>query len=224
MRAARRPGGHGSDRGRPRDPAVDEAILVATLGLLDQRGYAGLTVTEVARRSGVSKPAVYRRWADKAQLVVEAMVSRMPEDVLPDSGSTSGDLLAYTDLLVATFAGTTAGQVLPGLVAAMAADPALAASYHKLLVEPLRQRMRAAVVRGIARGDLVGDTDVDFVLDVLAGPVYLRLLITGDPIGPAYSRPAVELVLARYGTAQTSKTAPSSPAAPRYRPSRKETP
>src|SRR6185503_11853796 len=97
--APRRPGGHGSDRGRPRDLAKDEAILVATIKLLSEVGYTRLTVAEVARRAGVSKPAIYRRWAQKSQLVVEAMVTQMPTRVPPDTGSTSGDLLALTEQL-----------------------------------------------------------------------------------------------------------------------------
>ncbi len=197
--SARRPGGHGRDRGRPRDPAVDDAIIEAALAELDERGYADLTVSDVARRAGVSKPAVYRRWADKAQLVVEAIASRMPAAPFTDTGEVSGDLVAYADRLVTTFTGTPAGQVLPGLVAAMAADPGLASRYRELLIHPLRRQMRAAVERGIARGELIPDTDVELVLDVIAGPVYTRLLITGVPLDPTYSRAAVELVLARFG-------------------------
>lgn len=197
--SARRPGGHGRDRGRPRDPALDDAIIDAALAELDERGYADLTVSDVARRAGVSKPAVYRRWADKAQLVVEAIATRMPDAGLADTGEVAGDLAAYADRLVTTFTGTPAGLVLPGLVAAMAADPELASQYRALLIEPLRREVRAAVQRGIARGELVPDTDVELVLDVIAGPIYTRLLITGAPLDPTYSRAAVELVLARFG-------------------------
>lgn len=85
--APRRPGGHGSDRGRPRDPDMDQAILAATIGLLAEVGYVRLTVAEVARRAGVGKPAIYRRWAQKSQLVVEAMVTQMRPGTDPDSGS-----------------------------------------------------------------------------------------------------------------------------------------
>jgi AcrR family transcriptional regulator len=179
---------------------VDEAIIVATLQLLAERGYADLTVADVARRAGVSKPALYRRWSDKAQLVVEAMVSRLPSSPVPNTGNTRDDLLAFTDQLVATFTRTPAGGVLPGLVAALAADPVLAANYRELLVEPLRRRMRVAVLRGIDRGDLRHDTDVEFALDALTGPLYVRLLITGAAIQPSYSQAAVDLVLARYST------------------------
>ena len=198
--APRRPGGHGSNRGRPRDLAVDEAILVATIDLLSEVGYARLAVAEVARRAGVSKPAIYRRWAQKSQLVVEAMVTQMPTTLPPDTGSTSGDLLAVTEQLVTTLTRTPLGRVLPGLVAEMAADPVLAASYRGLVIQPTRMLWRAAVQAGINRGDLLADTDVELVLDALAGPLYIRVLITGDPIDPGYAKAGVDLVLARFGT------------------------
>lgn len=198
--APRRPGGHGSDRGRPRDVAMDGAILVAAIQLLSEVGYTRLTVAEVARRAGVSKPAIYRRWAQKSQLVIEAMVTQMPTRVPADTGSTAGDLVALTNQLLITLTKTPLGRVLPGLVAEMAADPDLADSYRGLIIEPTRMLWRAAVEAGIARGDLAADTDVELVLDVLAGPMYVRVLITGDTIDPDFARAAVDLVLARYGT------------------------
>jgi AcrR family transcriptional regulator len=219
--APRRLGGHGNRRGRPRDPSVDEAIILATLDLLDERGYVGLSLAEVANRAGVSRTALYRRWSHKSHLVVEAMVSRLPARGLPDTGSTRGDLLAYTQQLAATFSHTPAARVLPGLVAAIATDPSLATSYRELLVQPLRQQVRAAVTRGIARGELNEDTDVEFLLDALAGPLYVRLLITGDPPDSNYPSAAVDLVVARYGR-QVSSTTPTIPAAPHRRKSRKD--
>jgi len=179
---------------------MDQAILVATIGLLSEVGYVRVTVAEVARRAGVSKPAIYRRWAQKSQLVVEALVTQMPARVPPDTGSTAGDLLALTNQLLTTLTKTPFGRVLPGLVAEMAADPDLAASYRGLVIEPTRMLWRAAVEAGIARGDLAADTDVELVLDVLAGPLYVRVLITGDTIDPDFARAGVDLVLARYGT------------------------
>jgi AcrR family transcriptional regulator len=179
---------------------MDGAILVATIRLLSEVGYAKVTVAEVARRAEVSKPAIYRRWAQKSQLVVEAMVTQMPTRLPPDTGSTTGDLLALTQQLMTTMTETPMGRVLPGLVAEMAADPLLAASYRGLIIEPTRMLWRAAVEAGIDRGDLASDTDVELVLDVLAGPLYVRLLITGDPIDPDYARAGVDMVLARYGT------------------------
>jgi AcrR family transcriptional regulator len=201
MLAPRRPGGRGSDRGRPRDPDMDETILRATVELLSEVGYVRVTVADVARRAGVSKPAIYRRWSQKSQLVVEAMVTQMRPGKDNESGSVASDLLALTEQLLSLLTLTPFGRVLPGLVAEMAADASLAASYRDLIIKPNQLQWRAAVERGIASGELSPDTDVDLVLNTLAGPLYFSLLITGDPIDPGYARAAVDLVLARYGAA-----------------------
>ena len=201
MLAPRRPGGRGSDRGRPRDPEMDQTILRATIELLSEVGFVRVTVADVARRAGVSKPAIYRRWSQKSQLVVEAMVTQMRPGKDSESGSAADDLLALTEQLLSLLTLTPFGRVLPGLVAEMAADAALAASYRDLIIKPNQRQWRAAVERGIASGELSPETDVDLVLNTLAGPLYFSLLITGDPIDPGYARAAVDLVLARYGAA-----------------------
>jgi len=193
----------GQQRGRPRDPEVDAAIIAATLGLLAEVGYAGFTIAEVARRAGVGKPTVYRRWAQKSRLVVEAMATQMPGETGVRIGSVAEQLLDYATRLSVTLTHTPLGRVLPGLVAEMATDPQLAASYRTLIIEPTRRLWREAVERGIQTAELLPDTDVEFVLDALAGPLYVRLLITGAPANPDAPRLAVQLVLARYGMAPT---------------------
>lgn len=181
---------------------MDQTILRATIELLSEVGYVRVTVADVARRAGVSKPAIYRRWSQKSQLVVEAMVTQMRPGKDSESGSAADDLLALTEQLLSLLTLTPFGRVLPGLVAEMAADAALAASYRDLIIKPNQRQWRAAVERGIASGELSPETDVDLVLNALAGPLYFSLLITGDPIDPGYARAAVELVLARYGAAR----------------------
>ena len=91
-----------------------------------------------------------------------------------------GDAVGAKDLVRQIGQGTPLGRVLPGLVAEMAADAELAHSYRDLVIEPNRTRWRAAVQRGIERGELASDTDVELVLNALAG---------------------LDLILARYGTA-----------------------
>jgi len=178
---------------------MDEVILRAVIDLLSEVGYVHLTVAEVARRAGVSKPAIYRRWSQKSQLVVEAMVTQMRPGKGNDSGSAATDLLNLTQGLIDTLTRTPLGRVLPGLAAEMAADPVLAASYRDLIIKPNQRQWRDAVERGIASGELSPETDVDFVLNTLAGPLYFCLLITGEPIKADYARTAVDMVLARYG-------------------------
>jgi AcrR family transcriptional regulator len=203
---ARRP--DGQERGRPRHPDVQAAIIAATLKLLGEVGYARFTMAEVARRAGVGKPTVYRRWAHKSSLIVEAMASQMTEETDVGAGSAADQLLGYATELSLTLTRTPFGRVLPGLVAELATDPLLAASYRGRIIEPTRQLWRQAVERGIATGELLPDTDVEFVLDALAGPLYLRALITGAPADPHAPLLAVQLVLARYGVAPIESLTP----------------
>ena len=204
--APRRPGGRGGAVGRPRNPAMDQTILDAAIELLSEVGYARVSVAEVARRAGVSKPAIYRRWSEKSQLVVEAMVTHMRPGQDNDSGSSAEDLFVLIEGLIDLLTGTPLGRVLPGLVAEMAADPVLATSYRELIISPNRRHWCAAVERGIARGELAADTDVDFVVNTLTGPLYFSLLITGEPIQPGYARAAVEPVFARFGAVAGAPT------------------
>ncbi|WP_241979921.1 MULTISPECIES: TetR/AcrR family transcriptional regulator [unclassified Cryobacterium] len=199
--AARPQRGSARERGRPRHPDVDAAIIAAALDLLGEVGYAGFTIAGVARRAGVGKPTVYRRWPHKSQLVVEAMATQMPGETGVRVGSVAEQLLDYATRLSVTLTHTPLGRVLPGLVAEMATDPQLATSYRTLIIEPTRRLWRDAVQRGIATAELLPDTDVEFVLDALAGPLYVRALITGAPANPDAPRLAVQLVLARYGMA-----------------------
>ena len=180
---------------------MDQTILQATIDLLSEVGYTHLFVTDVARRAGVSKAAIYRRWSQKSQLVVEAMVTQMSPDKGHDSGSAAADLLALTHQLLTSLTQTPLGRVLPGLVTEMADDPILAESYRDLIIKPNQFQWRAAVQRGIASGELAADTEADMVVNALAGPMYFSLLITGDPIETSYATSAVDMILARYGTA-----------------------
>lgn len=183
---------------------MDGAILEAATTLLSEVGYAGLTVAEVARRAGVSKPAIYRRWAQKSQLVVEAMVTQLRVGAAPDTGNTVDDLIELAGQLIVALTQTPLAGVLPGLVAEMAADPALAESYRELVIRRTQGVWQTVVERSIARGDLIAETDVGLVIDVLSGPLYTRVLVSGAPIEPGYAAAVTALIMARYSTKPTA--------------------
>src|SRR5438552_7396577 len=95
-------------RGRPRDPAVDEAILTAAVDLLAEVGYARLTMEQVAARAGVGKASLYLRWPNKVALVAEAIQHRAAViPALPDTGSLPADMRAF---LRALLRGRAAGE------------------------------------------------------------------------------------------------------------------
>ena len=82
-------------QGRPRDPAVDEAILTATLEVVTDLGFGGLTVEAVAAKAGVGKATIYRRWSTKEELVVAVAEELMSHETLPDTGSLREDLVSW---------------------------------------------------------------------------------------------------------------------------------
>ena len=168
--------------GRPRDTRRDEEILTAVLRLLDDTSYSELTIAAIARDAGVGKPTLYLRWPSKAAVVADAVVRVMSADPYPDLGDVRSDLVAGLREIIHRFATTVAGHVLPGLVADLHDDPALLAAFDERYFQPRRRSIRAALQRGVERGELAADIDHDLAVDMLVGPVYYGLLARGDKV------------------------------------------
>ncbi|MDT5147188.1 MAG: hypothetical protein QOC58_1833, partial [Mycobacterium sp.] len=103
------------DFGRPRDTRIDGAVLRATVELLAESGYPGLSVAAIAERAGTSKPAIYRRWPSKAHLVHEAVFPVGAATVIPGSGSPPADLREMVRRTMAVLTTPAARAALPGL-------------------------------------------------------------------------------------------------------------
>ncbi|HEX5749581.1 MAG TPA: TetR/AcrR family transcriptional regulator [Archangium sp.] len=202
--------------GRPRDERIDEEVRAATLALLREGGYGALSLEAVAERAGVGRPTLYRRWAGKPQLVVDTLVRSMGEAPAADTGDTREDLVSGLSTLTAAFAGAV-GRALPGLVADLAVEPALAQAFRERVFATRRASMAAALARGVARGDIRGDIDVELVLDLLAAPLYYRVLFGHAPIQGRTAGDVVDLVLRAVApeTAPAQRTAPPGAGRPR---------
>lgn len=170
--------------GRPRSAEADEAIVQATVELLAEVGYRSLTVEQVRARSGVGKATIYRRYANKDELVRAAMVHLhhdLPEP--DDTGSLRGDLDQILWSAVGAAVETGAGHVVPRLLGESAHDPELQQLFYDNLVAPRRRLLRIALERGIARGEVRDDVDLELVMDLLVGSVIYRGMISGmDPV------------------------------------------
>ena len=187
-------------RGRPRSTEADSAIQAAVIDLLEEVGYTGMRIDDVAERSGVSKTTIYRRWATKATLVVDVLRAIKSERVpMPETGDFDRDLRAIVRDLYSSLDGTSLGRALPGLLAEKSADPELSAAIEQLWTD--RQAMVATIVRrGITTGQLRPDLDVASLVDMLAAAAYYRLLITGAPLDrPSAERHADVLVACARG-------------------------
>jgi AcrR family transcriptional regulator len=165
--------------GRPRSEASHQAIIRATLELLLEVGYRSLTMEAVRARAGVGKATIYRRWSSKEELVRDAIVDMHDDFVVPDTGSLRGDYEGMAARVIAAAQRAGAATFMPRLLGDAANDPELHAIFYEHLVEPRRNQMRGVLERAVARGEIRDDLDIDLVMDLFAGPVVYRLLISG---------------------------------------------
>ena len=186
--------------GRPRDASRDEAILTATVALLRRRGYPGLTIEGVASEAGVGRPTIYRRWPSKAALVVAALMdSSLLALPAPDTGSVRDDLIAVQRHQVSMMNSPESRRVTAGLLADLATDEELAERYVTEYLMPRRASVFQVLQRGVDRGELVPTVDFAFVYDLLVGPLFMRAVVWGQPLGPEAAADTADVVLARYG-------------------------
>jgi AcrR family transcriptional regulator len=179
----------------------NRAVLDATRELLDEGGgVRSLTVEAIAARSGVAKTTIYRRWRDKWELALDAvMIDMLPGfDDPVDVGDTRQELLTFINSVVKQLGSPPFGPAMQGLVSEIATDPNLARVYQEQVVKPRRAQLAPVIQRGIARGDLRKDIKVNLVHELLVGPIFYRLLFSGDPIDRNLGRRIVDTVLAGF--------------------------
>ena len=177
-------------RGRPRDPALDAAVLAATAHLLRERGYQRLRVADVAERAGVGLGALYRRWPGKRELVLAAVAGAVPDRAVPTTDDPAGDVLAGLRSIAAALGGP-ARRLLGSVLPEMEDDPELAAAVRDGVLAAVRRGHRDRLRR------LVGDVpDLDVRADV--GPAYLllRTVVLGEDVGEDELRALLHLVAA----------------------------
>jgi AcrR family transcriptional regulator len=180
--------------GRPRDPQIDAAVLEATLAVLDDVGYGQLSIEQVARRAGSTKPALYRRWPGRPHLVLAALASRLGRVAVPDTGCTLCDLGDGIMLFVATFR-RSRPDVLGSLLADCAGDPVLRADFMAVLFDPPRSAVAQMLDRAVAKGDLRDDIDRGLILDMLGSLVHYRALFGHASISDIEVEHAVEALM-----------------------------
>ena len=162
--------------GRPRDPRIDAAILGATTDLLVEIGYSNLTMAAVAERAGTTKTALYRRWSSKAELVHEAAFPVAPTALGMPEGDIATDIRAMIAAAGAVFTSPVVRAALPGVIADMAADPALS---HRVMSRftGLFEVVRERLVHAVERGEVHADIDPDRLIEVIGGANLLRMLL-----------------------------------------------
>ncbi|WP_033285445.1 TetR/AcrR family transcriptional regulator [Streptomyces sp. NRRL F-525] len=174
--------------GRPRSTTADTAILAATREALVELGWSKLTLGDVATRAGVAKTTLYRRWAGKNELVVDAVAALFDELELPDRGSLAADIEGVVLQFAAILARPEAKSGLMAVVAESIRDDALRDRIRESIVDRQKCLVLEGRARAQARGELPPETDpeeaartADLIFDVVAGAVVHRTLVSAEP-------------------------------------------
>lgn len=184
--------------GRPRDASRDADILDATIAVLAEHGFDGMTIDMVAARAGAGKATVYRRWQSKADLVIDAVACMKrraldPND-LPDTGSLRGDLVALIrapsieDAKLRT-------QVMAGILSLVSREPELAQAAFGAMYEPRIEVNRALIERARDRGETRPDIDVEALASLTPAMMSFRTLAQRLPVTREYLLQVLDEVL-----------------------------
>lgn len=173
MAAGTRPGG------RRRDPDLHERILVATRGLLAERGYQGLSVDAVARAAGTTRPSVYLRFAGKEDLATSAVAGMTVDVPRPVTEDVHADLIAELRHFQASVTRPHGMSLVGTVLAEEHRTPRLIDRFRQRLVHPRRRRLGGALERGIRTGVLRPGLDIEAVTAMMAGGLYAHHLAVG---------------------------------------------
>ncbi|MEU2339122.1 TetR/AcrR family transcriptional regulator C-terminal ligand-binding domain-containing protein [Streptomyces sp. NPDC006654] len=191
-----------SRTGRPRSAAADAAILAATRQALVELGCSKLTLGDVATRAGVAKTTLYRRWAGKNELVVDAVAELFDELELPDRGSLAEDIEGVVLQFAAILDRPEAKSGLMAAVAESTRDEALRERIRTSIVDRQKRLVLEGRERAQRRGELPAEADpdaaartADLIFDVVAGSVVHRALVSGKPADEEWVRGLTRVLL-----------------------------
>jgi AcrR family transcriptional regulator len=169
-------------RGRPRSPELNGRILDAARELLAEHGYLGLSMEAVARRAGVGKQTLYRRWPRRPLLVYEAYFGGVQRTSahLPDTGSLAGDLAGATSYMDQVFRLPGTVALVSGLVADCLVEPDLMRMLREMMMTPDLEVAEVIFDRAVRRGELPADSDVRALAEIMAGSMFAHHVLYGE--------------------------------------------
>jgi AcrR family transcriptional regulator len=177
-------------------PTAPSGVLDAALSLLSEAGFASLNFSGVATRAGVSTATIERLWTSKLDLVTSVVERLQAEVPIPDTGALRRDCEQFVGEFVRMMSTPEAVPVIANLVGEAGRDPDLAAALRARLIAPRRAQVIQMLAAGQARGELPPHVDLAFLADLLVSPLYYRVLVSGEPIGPGLAREITDAVLA----------------------------
>ncbi|MFI1995818.1 TetR/AcrR family transcriptional regulator [Actinoplanes sp. NPDC020271] len=175
---------------------ITVAIRNAVMSELAEVGYGRLSIEAVARRAGVGKTAIYRRWSNKLEMVLEIITDVAGRKVpVPDTGSFASDLDLLMMIVSRALQHRVASQIIPDLMAEAARNPQIAETLQRVLRIHQQSVGEKLVGQAIARGELPEGTDPDIAVDLILGPLYWRLAVSRQPVSDDYLEKMAAAVL-----------------------------
>jgi AcrR family transcriptional regulator len=168
--------------GRPRSEEARRAILESTVELLKKSGFSDLSIESIAAHAGVGKATVYRWWPNKAALVIDAFVSVVEAELrYPTAGPALAAFRAQMERWIPIF-NSPLGKVIAAVIGAGQSDPEIIDAFRAHWVEPRRREARGLILQSVKAGEIRGDLDSETIMDILYGPLYLRLMLHNRPL------------------------------------------
>ena len=194
-----------SSPGRPRSVEANQAILQATLDLLAEVGYQGLSIEAIASRAGVGKTTIYRRYDSKEELLVEAIEHNRPELEIPNTGSFWADIdIMHRQCAKIDFS-PLGRQTLAMIISLASTNPMFAEIYRKKYLSPRVKAASEIFERAKARGELAENVDTNLIFDLMVGLLYkLVIFEPKTELMESYMRRALVFILKGVVSSPTS--------------------
>ncbi len=184
-----------ANKGRPRSDVVHQSILRAALDEVVKNGFRGLTVDVIAAKTGIGKMTIYRRWPNKAAIVMDALLALIgPSTAFPANDRAITSIRLQMRLQTQFFLGKY-GQVIKALLGEAQFDPELATAFRDQWIAPRREMTKEVLKLAIEQGDLKSGIDLELVIDMLYAPIYYRLQIGSGPINDQFTDELLEKTL-----------------------------
>ncbi len=172
--------------GRPRSEQLHQAMLKAALDLVLEVGFRGVSVEGIAARTGVGKTTLYRRWPNKAAVVMEAFIGLLgPASRFPEADRATESLRLQMQITAIAFRGRV-GALVRALLAEAQFDPELAAAFRENWTLPRRKLVYETLKKAIKQGEVRSDIDIEAAIDAFYAPIYYRLQMGTGSISDAY--------------------------------------
>ncbi len=177
---------HAPKGGRPRSEQLHQAMLKAALDLVLEVGFRSVSIEGIAAKSGVGKTTLYRRWPNKAAVVMEAFIGLLgPASRFPDHAQATERLRLQMQITAKAFRGRV-GALVRALMAEAQYDPELAKAFRENWTIPRRKLVSEILVEAVRQGGVRADIDMEAAIDAFYAPIYYRLQMGTGTISEVY--------------------------------------